>query len=115
MDPLDEITRKPERRPKGDLTGKQRKFLRAEAHHIDPLVRVGSAGLTAQVAEAASEALETHELIKVKVLEGAPVGRAEAGDFLTTECGAHLVGLIGRIAILYRRHGERPQIRLPSR
>ena len=105
----------PERRPRGDLTGKQRKFLRAEAHHIDALVRVGNAGLTPQVAEAASEALETHELIKVKVLEGAPVGRAEAGDFLAEACGAHLVGQLGRIVILYRRHGEKPQIRLPSR
>ena len=107
-------TSPPLRRPRGDLTGKQRKFLRAEAHHIDATVRVGTAGLTPSIAEATREVLETHELVKVKVLEGAPVGRAEAGDYLADACGAHLVGQIGRIVILYRRHGERPQIPLPS-
>lgn len=104
-----------DKRPKGELTSKQRKFLRGEAHHLEPLVRVGNGGLNAKVAEAASEALQTHELIKVKVLEGAPVDKKEAGAYLAERCGAHLVGTIGRIAILYRRHPKRPLVPLPGR
>lgn len=102
------------KRPKRALTSKQCKFLRGEAHHLDPLVRVGNGGLNAQVAAATKEALETHELVKVKVLEGAPVDKKEAGEYLAEHCGAHLVGTIGRIAILYRRHDKRPLVPLPS-
>jgi RNA-binding protein len=104
----------PQKRPR-ELTSKQRKWLRGDAHHLDPLVRVGQAGLNPQVAEATREALQTHELIKVKVLEGAPVDKKEAGAYLAEACGAHLVGTIGRIAILYRRHPKKPMIPLPSR
>ncbi len=51
----------------------------------------------------------------MKVLEGAPVDKKEAGEYLAEACGAHLVGTIGRIAILYRRHPKKPMIPLPSR
>ncbi|MBO6935721.1 MAG: ribosome assembly RNA-binding protein YhbY [Deltaproteobacteria bacterium] len=104
-----------EKRPKSPLTSKQKKFLRGEAHHLDPLVRVGNSGLTPQLAEAVLDALDTHELVKVKVLEGAPVDKNEAGEYLATHCGAYVVGAIGRIVILYRRHPKRPMVPLPSR
>lgn len=100
------------RRPKNDLTGAQRKRLRGEAHHLDPLVRVGKDGLTLGLADAVTEALETHELIKVRVLEGAPKSRKEFAEELAVACGAHVVGQVGRVVILYRRHPTKPQIAL---
>ncbi len=101
-----------QRRPKNDLTGSQRKHLRGEAHHLDPLVRVGREGITLGIADAVNDALEAHELIKVRVLEGAPLKRAEAADALALACGAHVVGQVGRVVILYRRHPTKPQIAL---
>ena len=102
-------------RPNYELSGKQRRYLRALSHHLDPLVRVGHQGLSESLGDAVFEALETHELIKVRVLESAPVDRKEAGNYLAERCGAHCVGGIGRIAILYRQREEKPVIQLPRR
>ena len=85
----------------------------AAAHSLTPLVRIGHEGVTGGVLDATRDALATHELVKVKLLEGAPEGRDEAGEALATGCGAHLAGAVGRVLILYRRHPERPQIALP--
>ncbi|MEO0326348.1 MAG: YhbY family RNA-binding protein [Myxococcota bacterium] len=103
----------PERRPAAALRGKQRRHLRALAHGLSPLVRIGHEGVSAGVLEATRAALETHELVKVKLLDGAPVGRDDAGEELAAGCGAHLAGTVGRVLILYRRHPERPRITLP--
>ncbi len=102
-----------DRRPKADLTSKQRKHLRGLAHHLNPLVRIGQQGLTVGLGDAVFEALEEHELIKVKLLETAPCERKEAADWLAERCGAHVAGVVGRIVILYRRHQDRPEINLP--
>lgn len=75
---------------------------------------IGKEGLTDGVTEACSQALFDHELIKVKVLETAPLESREAGAQLAEATGAHLAGRAGRILILYRRHEDQPQIKLPS-
>ncbi|MEM6955977.1 MAG: ribosome assembly RNA-binding protein YhbY [Myxococcota bacterium] len=105
----------PPRRPKADLSGKQRKHLRGLAHHLSPLVRVGHEGLTEGVAQAISEALESHELIKVKLLETAPESKSEFAERAGLRCGAHVAGTVGRTVILYRRHPNRPQVTLPPK
>lgn len=104
-----------ERRPKADLTGKQRKHLRGLAHHIEPLVRIGHQGLTVALGDAVFEVLEEHELVKVKLLDTAPCEKKEAADWLAERCGAHVAGVVGRIVILYRRHKDHPEITLPQR
>jgi RNA-binding protein len=101
-----------QRRPVRELTGKQRGFLRGLAHHLDPVVQVGKEGLTPGVSQALVEALAHHELVKVKVLESAPQSRSEAATPLAEAVGAHVVGMVGRIVILYRRSDE-PAITLP--
>jgi RNA-binding protein len=111
----DEKQTLPERRPKTDLTGKQRRALRAHAHHLEPLVRVGHEGLTDGLASATLDALERHELIKVKLLETAPIEKDDAGPWLAEHCGAHHVGTVGRTVLLYRRHKTTPQIPLPQK
>lgn len=104
----------PARSPATDLTGRQRRHLRALAHHIVPVVIVGKDGVTDGVAQASSRALADHELIKVRVLETAPQHASETGAQLAQALGAHVAGRAGRIVILYRRNEDEPQIRLPS-
>ncbi len=113
--PMDEQSAHPKRRPLADLTGKQRKDLRGQAHHLQPLVRIGHEGVTEGVCDALSIALETHELVKVKLLESAPVRAKEAAVELALRCGAHVAGTVGRVAILYRRHPKKPQVVLAPR
>lgn len=94
------------------LTSKQKQHLRGLGHHLSTSVLVGNAGVTdALVAKIAVE-LELHELIKVKVHEGTEGVRAAAPG-LAERTGAELVQVIGKIALLYKRRAELPEIVLP--
>jgi RNA-binding protein len=88
-----------------ELNGKQRRWLRGRAHALRPVVQLGDKGLTEPVLSAVDEALEAHELIKVRL-----VGEREDRDRLAAELAdrtsAEAVGLVGRVAVLYRRHPE---------
>lgn len=88
-----------------ELTGAQRKHLRGLAHSLDPVVRIGQHGVTEPVLEEIDHALEAHELIKVKIA-GDRDERREAAERIARESDAVLVGTIGTIAILYRRHPD---------
>jgi RNA-binding protein len=101
--------------PHDVLTGKQRRHLRALAHHIDPVVQVGKGGMTDALTDAVDRALTDHELVKVRVLEGAPQGRHELAQPLADVLRAHVVGTVGRIVILYRMRKKNPDIVLPAR
>lgn len=103
------------RRPAQDLSGKQKRQLRALAHHLEPVVQVGKDGATGAVLDAVDTALADHELIKVRVLETSPEGRGPVGVALAERLGAHLVGELGRIVILYRRHPNQPKVPLTGR
>lgn len=97
-----------------DLTGKQRRHLRALAHHLNPVVMVGRAGLTDAVAHSVDEALTQHELIKVRVDADAPEGRDEIAVALAARLGASCVLTIGHVLALYRRHPTAPTLSLPD-
>ncbi len=96
------------------LSGKQRRQLRALAHHLSPVVSVGARGVTDELVAAVDQALTDHELIKVRVAEGAPIDRKAAGPELAERTEAHDVGLVGRVVILYRRHPDKPRVPLSS-
>lgn len=96
------------------LTGKQKRHLRALGHHLDPVVQVGSAGLTEGVERKVAVELERHELIKVKVGQDCAVAASEAAPHLAAYTGAEVVGVLGRTALLYLAHPKEPTIRLPG-
>lgn len=95
------------------LNGRQKRHLRALAHHLDPLVAVGKEGVSAAVVAATNQALVDHELIKVRLPQVDREERAEMVETLERETGAAVAGVTGRIAILYRRHPEKPRVQLP--
>jgi RNA-binding protein len=87
------------------LTGKQRRALRAKGHHLEPIVIVGQSGVTEGILSALSQALQDHELIKVKVNEG-PETRHEAAQRMAEGTGAELVQLLGRTVLLFKKREE---------
>ena len=95
------------------LKGKQARYLRSLAHPLKPVVMVGSAGLTDAVERKVDAELENHELIKVKVLESAPLSAKEAAVLLEARLGALVAQVIGRTVVLYRQREEDPDIILP--
>ncbi len=95
------------------LSGRQKRHLRALAHHLEPLVQVGKDGVSEAVVAATDQALTDHELVKVRLPQIEREERAEMADALVRETRAALAGTMGRVLILYRRHPEKPKIDLP--
>jgi RNA-binding protein len=94
------------------LTGRQRRFLRGLAQGLEPVVRVGEAGLTAGVRHALDEALGAHELVKVRMR--APADKKDLAARLAEAGCAALVGLVGHTVILYRPRSDPPRMELPG-
>ncbi|HET6344600.1 MAG TPA: YhbY family RNA-binding protein [Myxococcota bacterium] len=95
------------------LAGFQRKYLRALAHPLRPVVQVGDAGVTTEVVQAVRTALRDHELIKVRMRQ--PKDKAAFCQAMADGSGSAVCGLVGHTAILYKPHPKKPQIHLPQR
>ncbi len=98
---------------KKQLQSFQRRYLRGLAHDLKPLVQVGHGGVTEGVIQALEQALLDHELVKVRMHE--PEDKSEMTAELAARTKAHLCGLVGHTAILYRPHPDEPVIRLPKK
>jgi RNA-binding protein len=97
-----------------ELTGKQRRHLRALGHHLTPVLQIGHEGVTDALVAQADAQLDAHELIKVKVGESSPLDRHDAADRLAAATRSDLAQVLGRTFLLYRRRHENPQIELPK-
>lgn len=96
-----------------ELTSKQKQHLKGLAHSLSPIVRVGKAGVTEGVESETRKALESHELIKVRVDIDDSTDRKLMAASLAESTDATLVATLGKIAILYRERDEEPEIKLP--
>lgn len=85
-----------------DLTPAQRKQMRAEAHHLEPVVMVGADGLTAAVLKETDHALKAHGLIKVRVMSDVRDQRDTVLRQLAEQLGAAAVQHIGKLLVLWR-------------
>lgn len=97
------------------LTGKQRRYLKGLAHHLDQTVYVGKAGITENILKEMEIGFETRELVKIKIQEGCELTKEEVADQIIAKTGCEFVQAIGRKVTLYRRSKEDPQILLPRK
>ncbi|RKN79055.1 ribosome assembly RNA-binding protein YhbY [Paenibacillus ginsengarvi] len=95
------------------LTGKQKRFLRSQAHHLDPIFQVGKGGVNDHLITHIQEALEVRELIKVSVLNNCLEDSDEVAEALSSRAGAELVQRIGKTIVLYKESKENKKIELP--
>jgi RNA-binding protein len=97
------------------LTGRQRRHLRALAHHLKPVVWSGKHGASPELLGTVARALAAHELIKVKFVEHKH-RRQELTTAIAEGTGAAVAGVLGNMAILYLQHPdpERRTIHLPG-
>jgi RNA-binding protein len=97
-----------------ELSEKQRKYLRGLGHALDPVLLVGSAGMSPAVIAEAKRALHDHELIKVK-FRGAEREARDAGlAELATATDSVLVQRVGHTALYYKRRIDKPGIVIPD-
>jgi putative YhbY family RNA-binding protein len=93
--------------PRLELSIQERKAHRAQAHHLDPVVMVGSEGLTPAVKKEIEAALNAHELIKVRVFGDDRLQREEMFNLLADELGAAQIQHIGKLLVLWRPKPEK--------
>lgn len=75
---------------------------------------VGHGGLTPALAAQVEAQLEIHELIKLKVLESAPVTPEVTALWLHEGLAVEVHQIVGRVVLCYRQREKDPTIRLPS-
>jgi len=97
------------------LSAAQRKALRAKAHDLDPLVRIGDAGLSEAVIRETDLALTAHGLIKVRVFGDDREARETIGQTLCERLGCALVQSIGKLLVLWREQPETARKKTPIR
>jgi RNA-binding protein len=90
---------------KETLKGSERTNLRGQAHALKPVVKIGKSGLTEPLINAIDEALEAHELIKIKFI-GFKEQKEEFIAPITEKTRSHFIGLVGNIVILYRENPD---------
>ena len=84
------------------LTSKERAELRAQANTLETTLMVGKGGVTDAVIAETENQLESRELVKGKVLEGAMMSPREVSDALCEATGAEGVAVIGTKFVIYR-------------
>ena len=99
------------------LKGSQKKYLRGLAHNTRPLVHIGQHGLSEAVVRQLDQALDIHELIKVKYLTDDREEKAELTTDIARHLRAEMVGTLGHTAIFYRQQPdpEKRRVKVPGR
>jgi len=88
--------------PAIELTTSERRALRADAHHLDPVVMIGGDGLTPAVVKETDSALKAHGLIKVRVLGDDRAAREEIFAQLCDQLNAAPIQHIGKLLVIWR-------------
>lgn len=79
-----------------------RKFLRAKAHTLKPVVITGHAGISDAVLKEIDLALNHHELMKVRINALDREVRREMAEHICQELQAEPVQMLGHVLTLYR-------------
>ena len=94
------------------ITSKQKQYLRSQAHSLDPYVIIGKYGLSPSSIKSIDKSLTDHELIKVRVQVG---DKKALALIVEKKTSSSIVGIIGKILILYRFSSDKEKlvIKLP--
>ncbi|MEI6712311.1 MAG: YhbY family RNA-binding protein [Verrucomicrobiota bacterium] len=84
-----------------ELTGAEKKELRSRAQLLEPVVRIGIAGKSEAVLRSLEEALDLHELVKLKFTEFKEEKKVLSAE-LAQETRSALVQVVGNVAVFYR-------------
>ena len=97
------------------LRGKQKRFLRAQANHLQPIFAVGKEGLTQNWVDQLDGALDRRELIKVNILQNSDVTPKEVQHFIESQTEIQVVQIIGRVLVLFKVSANKDARELSTR
>ncbi|HMT94528.1 YhbY family RNA-binding protein [uncultured Thiothrix sp.] len=94
-----------------ELTDAQKKRLKGLAHALHPIILIGQQGLKDTILVELNNALEYHQLVKIKINAGdRELRNAILEQILEHASEAVLIQKIGNTAVLYQRNPERPYL-----
>ena len=96
------------------MTSKQRAYLRGLANSLDAIFQIGKGGISDNLVNQLSDALEARELIKISVLETAPANSKLLGNEIANLTNSILVQTVGNKITLYRARKKDSKIVLPK-
>lgn len=96
----------------GNMTSKQRAYLRSLASTIQPIYQVGKSIVTPELTAGIDEALEARELIKINVLKNCMDNPVNVANVIAERTNSEVVQVIGKKIILYRPSKTNPKIEL---
>lgn len=96
------------------LTGKQKRFLRSQAHHLTPIFQVGKGGLNNDMVKQIGEAVEKRELIKVSLLQNTDEEVDDVALALEKALKVNAVQVIGRVIVLFKPSSQEKYQRIST-
>ena len=87
------------------MNSAQLKQMKTQAHELKPIIMIGQAGLTEAVLKEIELALDTHELLKIKI-RAEREDRKQIQQQICTETKAESIQSIGQIIVIYRKKPE---------
>lgn len=95
------------------LTGKQKRYLRAHASLLNPVVIVGKEGFTPEVIKEIKTGLKANELIKIKIGKNSPEDKLAIKELIEENLNADIVQIIGKNIVLFKYKGKETKFKLP--
>ncbi len=83
------------------LTNSQIRKFKAAAQHLEPMLKIGKAGLSEGFIRSVDQALAQHELVKIKFAEF-KAEKKELAPQLAEKTASHLVMRVGNVMVLHR-------------
>ena len=95
------------------MNSRQRAYLKSLASNLSPVFQIGKSTLTPEITEAVRECFNTHELIKITVLNNCTEDPKEIAQILADRTGSEVVQVIGKKIVLYKEDKKNKKIELP--
>lgn len=96
------------------MTSKQRAYLRSLANTLEPIFQIGKSGISENLIQQLSDALDASELIKIHVLETAPDTAKNLGIEISNLTNSTLVQTIGNKITLFKQKEKNSKYELPK-
>ena len=92
----------------------QRRYLKAQVHHMEPVIYIGKNGLTEGTIHSINTALSARELIKIKFHEFKE-NKQELSEKIASDTFSFIVEIIGHTLILFKQNPdpEKQKYKLP--
>ena len=90
------------------LSNTFKRELKARAQLLDPILKLGHAGVTDAFIQSLGQALDHHGLVKIRFTDFKDQKKALAVE-ISARTGAELIARVGHVAVYYRQPIPKPE------